>query len=214
MPDKLIFEYNKPAYVCLVDPAGHIDQWNQGHYTTTAGQEIVLPRQAVVALNMAAPRPGEEIKIFKGWNGLRGGPVKWQVTLTGRGELPPLEAPETASTPESSAAPATTPEPERKPIQAPTPIRKATPPAQPRLFDARGTGTYGPAPARFEQPEAYIIRPRPQIPANVATKEILEFINADQNTANWSATAKEALAETVLQWAYQAGHIGLWERGE
>ncbi len=208
MTDKLIFEYNKPAYVCLVDPAGHIDQWNQGHYTTTAGQEIVLPRQAVVALNMAAPRPGEEIKIFKGWNGLRGGPVRWQVTLTGRGELPPLEAPETASTPESSAAPANTPEPERKPIQAPTPIRKATPPAQPRLFDTRGTGTYGPAPAIAHQE-----RPR-QIPANVATKEILEFINADPNTRNWGSEPKQKLAQTVLECGFEAGHIGLWERGE
>jgi hypothetical protein len=56
-------------------------------------------------------------------------------------------------------------------------------------------------------------QPRPgQIPANVATREILEFIQSDPNTANWSDQARQDLASTIIISAWKAGYIGLWER--
>lgn len=51
-----------------------------------------------------------------------------------------------------------------------------------------------------------------QIPANVATREILAFIQSDPNTANWSDQSRQDLLSTILIAAYRAGHVGLWER--
>jgi hypothetical protein len=47
---------------------------------------------------------------------------------------------------------------------------------------------------------------------NVAVKEILEFINADPGTANWSDQARQDLASTVYIAAVKQGQVGLWER--
>ena len=92
-------------------------------------------------------------------------------------------------------------------VEPPTPIRtpkkEPKPAEQPRLFDRKGTGTDGPAPAA--EPMPYIplaparqrLRVEP-IPANVAVKEILAFIAADPGTANWSADARQDLVSTIL----------------
>jgi len=207
MPEKLIIQPNRPIYVCLEDPAG---DWNglEGTYRTTAGQILVLPRQAVVALNIADPKPGEEVRIIKHWQGKPGDHIKWTVALTGRGERAPAsESAEPASIAAELEQPASPPEPAQKPISAPISIsRHKSPPAQPRLFDSRGTGTYGPVRAAATDQG-----PRP-IPANVAMKEILQFIAADPNTVNWSDQARERLASSI--YTAMAGHIGLWERGK
>ena len=55
-------------------------------------------------------------------------------------------------------------------------------------------------------------RPQP-IPANIAVKEILQFIVADPNTANWSDQARQDLASTVFIGFVKSRDIGLWERG-
>jgi len=84
---------------------------------------------------------------------------------------------------------------------------------QPRLFD-RGTGTHGPAPMSIPLPISAIgrgLKPG-AIPANIATREILEFIQSDPNTANWSDQARQDLASTILIASFKAGYIGLWER--
>src|SRR5882672_1883674 len=57
---------NRPVFVALKDPEGVFDQeLNRGTYQTTAGEELILPRPAVVALNMVGPAPGEEIEILQ-----------------------------------------------------------------------------------------------------------------------------------------------------
>lgn len=97
----------------------------------------------------------------------------------------------------------------------PTPISAHQENPQPRLFDARGTGTNGPAPRPvFGQPAPGRGERPEQIPANVAVREILQFIAADPNTANWGSEARQDLASTVIIAAYKAGHIGLWERNK
>ena len=102
---------------------------------------------------------------------------------------------------------------QKEAVEPPTPIRRPVKrqaaEVQPRLFD-KGTGTYGPAPAIL--PAIGKVSKPGQIPANVATREILEFVNADPNTANWSADARQDLASTILIASFKAGYIGLWER--
>lgn len=220
---------NIPLTVSLVNPEGVFDfEGGFGLYETTTGQHFILPRPAVVALNTLDPQPGEEIVITKHWSGKRGEKAEWTIALSpnsekcrAKAETEPSELTEQL---QASIEQAET----RKALRAnPTPIRRPSrkQPAsevQPRLFD-RGTGTHGPAPAI--QPEdvpqsiplpaiAIGRQQRPgQIPANVATREILAFVNADPNTANWSADARQDLASTILIASFKAGYIGLWERG-
>jgi hypothetical protein len=51
-----------------------------------------------------------------------------------------------------------------------------------------------------------------QIPANVAMREILTFIKADTNTANWDAQSIQDLASTCYIAAVKQGWITVWER--
>jgi hypothetical protein len=108
--------------------------------------------------------------------------------------------------------PASAPELRTQPVSITRPGRRQQAPgkSQPSLFD-RGTGTYGPWPYSAPALSRHYNGP---IPANVAVREILAFIDADPNTLNWSGDSKEKLAETIITAAYRAGHIGLWERGK
>jgi hypothetical protein len=79
---------NVPIFVCLVDPEGQYDMdLRQGVYQTTTGDLLVLPRPAVIALNMCEPRPGEEVVIQKHWSGKTGDSPQWTVALSTRSEL-------------------------------------------------------------------------------------------------------------------------------
>ncbi len=106
--------------------------------------------------------------------------------------------------------------PEPEPIPDSTHQEPRSSQGAPRtLFDIRGTGTHGPAPRPvFGQPAPGRGKMPEPIPANVAVREILAFINADPNTLNWGSEARQDLASTVIIAAYKAGHIGLWERGK
>jgi hypothetical protein len=218
---------NVPFTVALVNPEGVFDfEGGFGLYETTTGQSFILPRLAVVALNTVDPQPGEEIVITKHWSGKKGEKAEWTVALSpnsekcrAMGEEPPSELSEQLERSIEQVK-------ERKRlICTPTPIRRpskrAPAASQPRLFD-RGTGTHGPAPAiepeglprSIPLPAVAIGRSPVQgkIPANIATREILEFIQMDPNTANWSDQARQDLASTILIASFKAGYIGLWER--
>lgn len=227
MPDNLHIAPNKPLYVSLVDPEGSFDfDIGIGQYETTSGQTLQLPRPAVVQLNMLAPRPGEEIQIVKHWSGRPGDSSHWTVALSTRSELLRADAGEPDTLTRQLEASIDQIQNQKAAVAPPTPIsspKKRDPKpetSQPRLFD-RGTGTHGPAPAAAPAPLSIplpaiaIGKPlRPgQIPANVAVKEVLQFINTDPNTANWSDQSRQDLLSTILIAAYKAGHIGLWERG-
>lgn len=202
----ITIEPNKPVYLALMDTEGRYDfELEAGQYQTTTGQTLRLPRPAVLKLNLCDPRPGEEIEITKHWTGRAADAPTWTVNISKR-----TEAERTAAAPASEPRPATPPPtPIRAPQQEPRPQT-----SQPRLFN-RGTGTHGPAPAPvFQLPAASPSRQPPpaQIPANIAIKEILAFIQADPNTKNWSDQARQDLASTVYIASVKAGHIGLWER--
>ncbi len=106
-----------------------------------------------------------------------------------------------------------------QPINAPTPIRRTTKEAnQPGLFDMRGTGTYGPMPAAvaYAAPKLVSRRPPsvPQIPANIAFREITRFVfdGLQTNNLQWNDKAQQAMVCTVMIAEYKAGRIGPWER--
>lgn len=225
MPGKqLHIAPNKPLFVCLLDPQGdHFDfGLRVGVYETTTGDVISLPKPAVIALFHCAAKSGEEIIITQHWDGLPGSDKEWTVALSTSSELARAEAGEPDTLTRQLQASIEAIQPKQSPIAAPTPIRKASKPEQPRLFDRRGTGTHGPAPAEVPAPAAQpAILPavtryqKPgQIPANVAVREILAFINIDPNTKNWSDQARQDMASTVYIAHVKQGHIGLWERGE
>jgi hypothetical protein len=115
--------------------------------------------------------------------------------------------------------------PVTKAPEAPTPIRRPArraPSTIPGLFDTRGTGTHGPAPAMRPEdvplsiplPAAAIGKRRieGQIPANVAMCEILAFVKSDASTAGWDAESIQKLVSTVYIAAVQQRWITVWER--
>lgn len=208
---------NRPVFVALLDCEGAYDfERERGTYQTTDGRLLTLPRPAVVQLNQIEPKPGQEIRILKSWTGKNRDKPRWTVQLSTRNQTS-----EPTKAPRRPADPVTPPETKRTHQERPMPIERPSrkqPAAeeQPRLFDCQpqGNGTTGPAPrpVPFMMPaRARGARPD-QIPANVAVREILHFINADPNTVNWGDQAKQDLASTIIIAAYRAGHIGLWER--
>lgn len=218
---------NRPLVLALQDPSGEFDfDTGQGRYLTTAGELVTLPRPAVVILNELDPRPGEEIRITKSWSGKYGEPSQWSIELTSRSEMARADAENTSAPLEDLETGNPAPEPVKAVVAPPTPIRrpakppKTEPQVQPRLFDGRGTGTHGPAPALEPVTAMPLILPAAarsriqvgQIPANIAVREILQFINGDPGTANWSDQARQDLASTVYIAAVKNGQVGLWER--
>jgi hypothetical protein len=179
----------------------------RGTYTTTDGDELILPRKAVEALNYLLPiMPGEEVVIVKVWSARILDKPRWEISIPSRG----------GKMQQKEEAP---PEPRREPIKAPIPIRKA-PPANPGLFDDRGTGTDGPAPlpaARaYAAPHPTLRRPPgPEaIPADVAFLEISAWV-ADilkTNGLHWGDEAQKNLVCTVMIAEYKAKRIGPWRR--
>jgi hypothetical protein len=215
---------NVPLTVALVNPEGIFDfEVGIGLYETITGNVFTLPRPAVILLNTLDPFPGEEIVITKHWSGKRGEKAEWTVSLSLSSEKCRAKAEtEPAELSEQLQASIEQVERRKRATADPTPIRRPAkrapaPEVQPRLFDQRGTGTNGPAPAAAPIPVPAILPAAARqrvgmIPANIATKEILQFIQADPNTANWSDQARQDLLSTILIAAYRAGHVGLWER--
>lgn len=219
---------NRPLTLALQDPEGQFDhETGNGLYQTTTGELLTLPRPAVVALNLIEPRPGEEIRILKSWSGKYAEPSQWSIQLTARSEQARANAGEGSTPSDGTDTPEGMPEPVKAPVAPPTPIRrpakqpKAEPQVQPRLFDGRGTGTHGPAPDLEPAMPGPVILPAAaigrrriegQIPANIAVREILQFINGDLGTANWSDQARQDLASTVYIAAVKNGQVGPWER--
>ena len=222
--DVLHIAPNRPVTVALVNPEGAFDfDIGIGLYETEAGQTFTLPRPAVVLLNALDPDPGEEIVITKHWTGKPGDKAEWTISLSPQAEKARAKAEtEPATLTEQLEASIEAVQARKAAVAPPTPIRRPpkrqpSPEIQPRLFD-KGTGTHGPMPAiaplSIPLPAVAIgrqIRPD-QIPANVATKEILAFIQTDPNTANWSDQARQDLASTILIASFKAGYVGLWER--
>ena len=222
---------NKPLFVALVDPTGEWDDdLRQSRYQTTTGEVLTLPRPAVVALNIVEPKPGEEITITKLWSGKAGETYEWTLALSTRSEHARAAQEMGQEPPEAPERSDSTPEPNEPPQASVTPIRRAAKratqpePAQPRLFDQRGTGTDGPAPApdpvRALIPAALLAPARQQkpgpIPWNVAFREVSAFVAAElkANNLQWSDASQQGMVSTVLIAASKVGIVGVWERGQ
>jgi hypothetical protein len=117
---------NRPVFVCLVDPEGQYDmELRQGVYQTTTGEILILPRPAVVALNMLSPRPGEEVVIQKHVSGKPGDSTEWTVALSTRSELSRAsEATDSQDLTEQLERSIEALKPKESPVAVPTPIRK------------------------------------------------------------------------------------------
>jgi hypothetical protein len=144
MTSRIHFRPNEPQTLKLADPAGEYDfDLHCGRYQTTDGRELVLPRGAVVRLNILGVSAGEEIGICRYQKNGRGS--EWAVWLTADSEKTRATAEEEPSDLAETLKASIEQARNGKPV---TPIRRK--PArkqddQPRLFD-RGTGTHGPAP--------------------------------------------------------------------
>jgi hypothetical protein len=217
---------NKPVYVALVDPEGEYDsELEKSTYQTTCGQLLTLPREAIVKLNALGVKPGEQIQITRVWSGKVHERIQWTIALAHQSEMARAEAGPDNLTERLQASIDQAVE-RKSNTPPPTPIRKPAAPVQveqPKLFDRRGTGTHGPAPEPMPAPAALpqvahavatSRKPPQQIPANIAVREILQFIEADPNTRNWADEARQGLLSTILIAAYKEKQIGIWERGE
>jgi hypothetical protein len=213
MPNDLHFPPNVPVLLALVDPEGHYDlDMRQGTYQTTTGQTFVLPRPAVVQLNLVEPRPSEEIQITRIWKGRRLDPVEWVICLSPRSEQ--ARAREEAAIPEAGETitlaealeESITRAHRAKPLKTPPTLVKRP------IQSERGTGTDGPAPAL--QPTTK--RGNGVIPWNVAFREVSRWVSAElaANQLQWSDASQQDLVSTVLIAEVKAGRIGPWERPE
>lgn len=216
---------NIPLYVALKNPEGEYDfDLQVGRYETTTGQQLTLPRPAVILLNALDSRPGEELQIVKRWSGKAGEPATWTVALAHQSEIARAEAGEPDTL--TAALQASIAQVEERKATQPTPIRKpaivAPAESQPKLFDqVKGTGTHGPAiqpapaapvPAIYR---ATAKRAEP-IPWNVAFREVSKWVSRELagNSLQWSDEAQQAMVCTVLIAEVKTGRIGPWERGE
>ena len=206
------FAPNVPVTLSVLNPEGEFDFDTQlGRYQTADGRSFSLPRSAVVKLNTLDVQPSEEIGICQRVSGKRGEIPVWDVWLTPKTEQARAEQ-------EKAQDEAPQPLP---PVQSsnngkqPVPIgkgRKARFSDQPRLFDKKGTGTYGPAPAPL--PALAAATRHMPIPWNVAFREVSAWVSKElaRNGLQWSDQAQQAMTCTVLIQEAKAGRIGPWER--
>ncbi len=217
MNQHIVIAPNRPLYVALADPEGDSQsmydfELNIGRYQTIDGRILALPRPAVIILNELEPAPGEEVQITKLQSGKQGEPSQWSICLSARTENARAEAAELTATPPEALSASVEARNGKQTLVAPaTPIRRPVKSAPaPEL--PRGTGTYGPEPALLTA--AALRKQHAPIPANVANREILQFIESDPNTKNWSDQAKQDLLSTYVIAFTKTRHIGLWERGQ
>jgi hypothetical protein len=225
VPEILHFSPNVPVVLSIADPEGQWDQGiQQGTYQTTTGEIFVLPRPAVVTLNLLEARPGEEIQITRHWKGRTSDPVQWTICLTAKSER--LRAVEEMAHPEAQEPPdftailqASIDQVEsRKPLRgSPTLILKKPPR---RAMYPAGTGTDGPAlPEVVAQVAAFAAvmpkQPKPAvIPWNIAFREVSAWVAKELagNNLQWGDDAQKSMVCTVLIAEVKAGRISTWER--
>jgi len=230
---KVVLPPNVPQTIALQDPEGDFKPDEaQVEYLTTCGRLLVLNQEAATRLNMLDLKPGETFTICKrvgvSCAALPGESERYRKR---RGELPYIDLALTAAT-ERDRAEAEAAMPPAESPQTPRPAgaiprRKRTakvhemrpdPPIQPRLFDRKGTGTYGPVqqPGPTSSPALQPIRHAPpaRIPFNVAFVEVTRFVTGGLKELGeqWTDAAKQDAISTILISAAKQGMLTLWER--
>src|SRR5271157_1864482 len=208
---------NVPLTLALKDLEGTYDPDRETvTYSTLAGQQLTLPRPAVIKLNLLEPQPGEEIVITNLWSGKRWDKSEWTVALSPNSEKCRAKAEEKPSELTQQLEASIEHERERRrSLGDPTPIRRPTrkqpkPEVQPRLFDKeaayrtlnRGTGTHGPAVAyeRRAEPtaaEAEIICRSDYVPEDVPRSMPLPAMAIGRATTQGKIPANVAIREIL-----------------
>jgi hypothetical protein len=216
---KVQFVLNVPMTLALQDPTGqYIPEYEEVVYPTTDGRELRLEVRAAERLNALFLAPGETFGIRRSWDPKAKGSIpRFEFWLSPASEkaraAEEMAQVEAQQPPQERAAdpPAPTdhPEPKRRQRRGNVermPVPQA--PVQPQLWDRRGTGTYGPAPA-----PAIYHRPG-RIPYNVAFREVVQFVTQGlkESGEQWSDQARQDLVSTIIISASRQGLLDVWER--
>jgi len=181
--NRFTFSPNVPQLIALADPQGdyNSDQ-EQVEYPLADGRILVLNTSEATRLNMLDLQIGETFWITK------------RVTP---GQVPYIEM---------TLSPAV-PVRKRARVRA---MPATQPPEQPRLFDRKGTGTYGPAP---EMQPAPLRRPAQPIPFNRAFVEVVKIVRDGLKEAGvqWGDGPQQDACSTLLIGALNREWIGPWE---
>jgi hypothetical protein len=195
---------NIPVQLALQDPAGVPEDFRV-RYQLTDGRTLTLPRKTAIELNELDLRPREAFMVCKDVKERKGGPESsYRVWLPAETEQARAAEEEQAAEAEAAtkAVTITLTKPghrRRKPVKFSD---------QPRLFNRRGTGTYGPLPAAAPDPATG------PIPYNIAFREITAFVTRELKAAGeqWTDQAKQDAICTILISAQKQGLLKVWER--
>jgi hypothetical protein len=202
--NRLRFSPNVPQVIALQDPEGdYKPDAEQVEYLLSDGRMLTLNTSDATRLNLLDLQPGETFSICK--------------RLT-EGQLPYIEISLSTATEQARAAQEIAAE--APPIPVPrrngkraAKVHELQPPApvQPRLFDRKGTGTYGPAPQTQPAPA---MRPAAPIPFNRAFVEVVKLVRDGLESVGeqWSDSSRQDAVSTVIIAGVNRGWIGPWER--
>ena len=211
MPDVRL-QPNNPVTLSLSDPSGVPEYLPSGvpedwrvHYALEDGRTLTLFWKNAVALNELDLRPGESFCICRDVQEVRGIPQShfrvWLSPETEKRRAAEETAPDLTEALEASIQ--IVKARKRKPVQTED---------QPRLFDQRGTGTYGPLPAVATQPAQG--RAESRIPMNVAFSEVVRFVTQTlkESGEQWSDQSRQDFISTAFIAAQKLGLLKVWER--
>lgn len=197
--NRFTFAPNTPQLIALQDCEGDYDPAaEQVHYLTIDGRDLILNTSEATRLNMLDLQPGETL---------------WITKRVMEGQLPYIEMTLSPATEQARA------KQEAEAAPPPVPTRKRggkvrampamQPATQPRLFDQRGTGTYGPAPRTQPAP-----LPAQPMPMNQAFVEAVRIVRDGLKEAGvqWGDGPQQDAVSTLLIGALNRGWIGPWER--
>lgn len=203
---KLSLPPNIPQLVALQDSQGDYDpDAGQVHYLTTDGRDLILNTSDATRLNLLDLQPGETLWITK--RVMEGQLPYIELTLS------PATEKERASAEAEAVPVAPLAVPARKRATRVREMPPTQPAAQPRLFDQRGTGTYGPAPRMQPAPATRPV-PAPPIPFNQAFIEAVKIVRDGLKEAGvqWGDGPQQDAVSTILIGALQRNWVGPWER--
>jgi hypothetical protein len=201
------FTPNVPAIISLAQSEGAYDsEAGTVAYQLSDGREMVVNTEFATRINLLDLQPGESFGVCKRVTEDRHPPY-FDVWLS------PATEQERAKQEAEAVPVAPLAVPQRKGATRVREMPPAQPAAQPRLFDQRGTGTYGPAPRMQPAPATRQV-PAPPIPFNQAFIEAVKIVRDGLKEAGvqWGDGPQQDAVSTILIGALNRNWIGPWER--
>ena len=199
------FSPNVPAIISLAQAEGDYDsEAGTVACQLSDGREMVVNTEFATRINLLELQPGETFGVCKRVTEDRHPPY-FDVWLS------PATEQERAKQEAEVVAEPPLPVPARKGATRMRQMPPAQPTEQPRLFDQRGTGTYGPIPRTQPAPQ---LRPAQPMPLNQAFVEAVKIVRDGLKEAGvqWGDGPQQDACSTLLIGALQRGWIGPWER--